>query len=194
MVWEIVFMLVILKIPIVYLCVGRLVCDQGGAVASRSRCGRRGARYTPAARPLAASAFTTAEARAPARSRPRLQGSAKRRYARMSTLETRSDRHSPVDVVAGFMAVASIVLSAIAMGLGLDPGARRETCADSLPRDYPRARLGPPERPLPVARPQGGPLRDGRLGGRHDARRAHREPADLGALPSESGGTGTTHR
>ena len=37
----------------------------------------------------------------------------------MSTLETRSDRHSPVDVVAGFMAVASIVLSAIAMGFGL---------------------------------------------------------------------------
>ena len=37
----------------------------------------------------------------------------------MSTLETRSDHHSPVDVVAGFMAVASIVLSAIAMGLGL---------------------------------------------------------------------------
>jgi hypothetical protein len=37
----------------------------------------------------------------------------------MSTLETRSEHHSPADVVAGFLAVGSIVLSAIAMGLGL---------------------------------------------------------------------------
>ncbi len=37
----------------------------------------------------------------------------------MSTLETRSERHSPADVVAGFLAVGSIVLSALAMGLGL---------------------------------------------------------------------------
>lgn len=37
----------------------------------------------------------------------------------MSTVETRSDHHSPADVVAGFLAVGSIVLSAIAMGFGL---------------------------------------------------------------------------
>ena len=37
----------------------------------------------------------------------------------MSTLEARRDRHSATDVVAGLLAVASIVLSAIAMGFGL---------------------------------------------------------------------------
>jgi len=37
----------------------------------------------------------------------------------MSTLERRSDHHSPADVVAGFLAVGSIVLSALAMGFGL---------------------------------------------------------------------------
>ena len=37
----------------------------------------------------------------------------------MSTLETRPDRHSSADVVAGLLAVGSIVLSAIAMGFGL---------------------------------------------------------------------------
>lgn len=37
----------------------------------------------------------------------------------MSTLETRSDRQSSADVVGGFLAVGSIVLSALALGLGL---------------------------------------------------------------------------
>lgn len=37
----------------------------------------------------------------------------------MSALETETDRHSPSDVVAGLLAVASIILSAIAMGFGL---------------------------------------------------------------------------
>lgn len=37
----------------------------------------------------------------------------------MSTLETRPDHHSPADVVAGFLAVGSIVLSGLAMGFGL---------------------------------------------------------------------------
>jgi hypothetical protein len=37
----------------------------------------------------------------------------------MSTLDGRTDRHSSTDVVAGLLAVASIVLSAIAMGFGL---------------------------------------------------------------------------
>ncbi len=37
----------------------------------------------------------------------------------MSALETENDRHSPADVVAGLLAVASIILSAIAMGFGL---------------------------------------------------------------------------
>jgi hypothetical protein len=38
----------------------------------------------------------------------------------MSTLEAQSgNRHSAADVVAGFFAVASIVLSTIAMGFGL---------------------------------------------------------------------------
>lgn len=37
----------------------------------------------------------------------------------MSTIENSNDRHSAADVVAGLLAVASILLSAIAMGLGL---------------------------------------------------------------------------
>ena len=37
----------------------------------------------------------------------------------MSTVEAQPRRHSSVDVVAGLLAVGSIVLSAIAMGLGL---------------------------------------------------------------------------
>ena len=37
----------------------------------------------------------------------------------MTTVEQRSDRHSSADVVGGLLAVASIVLSAIAMGFGL---------------------------------------------------------------------------
>ena len=37
----------------------------------------------------------------------------------MSTLETQNDRHSAADVVAGLLAVASIILSGIAMGFGL---------------------------------------------------------------------------
>ncbi len=37
----------------------------------------------------------------------------------MSTLETGSSRHSAADVIAGLLAVASIILSAIAMGFGL---------------------------------------------------------------------------
>lgn len=37
----------------------------------------------------------------------------------MSTVDARADGHSSVDVVAGLLAVGSIVLSAIAMGLGL---------------------------------------------------------------------------
>ncbi len=37
----------------------------------------------------------------------------------MTTLEERGDRHSSADVVGGLLAVASIVLSAIAMGFGL---------------------------------------------------------------------------
>jgi hypothetical protein len=37
----------------------------------------------------------------------------------VSTTEASSEQHSPVDIVAGFLCVASIVLSAIAMGAGL---------------------------------------------------------------------------
>ena len=37
----------------------------------------------------------------------------------MSTLETNTHRHSAADTIAGLLAAASIVLSAIAMGLGL---------------------------------------------------------------------------
>ena len=37
----------------------------------------------------------------------------------MSTVDARDDRHSSTDVVAGLLAVASIVLSTIAMGFGL---------------------------------------------------------------------------
>ncbi len=37
----------------------------------------------------------------------------------MTTVEARDDRHAAVDVVAGLLAVGSIVLSTIAMGLGL---------------------------------------------------------------------------
>jgi len=37
----------------------------------------------------------------------------------MSSLETRPAQHSTADLVAGFLAVGSIVLSALAMGFGL---------------------------------------------------------------------------
>ena len=37
----------------------------------------------------------------------------------MTTMDSGSDRHSSTDVVAGFLAVASMFLSAIAMGAGL---------------------------------------------------------------------------
>ena len=37
----------------------------------------------------------------------------------MSTIDSQSDRHSAADVVAGLLAVGSIVLSALAMGFGL---------------------------------------------------------------------------
>lgn len=37
----------------------------------------------------------------------------------MSTVESRTLRHSSADVIAGLLAVGSIVFSAIAMGLGL---------------------------------------------------------------------------
>ena len=37
----------------------------------------------------------------------------------MSTMDSRAQRFSPVDAVAGVLAVGSIVLSAIAMGFGL---------------------------------------------------------------------------
>jgi len=37
----------------------------------------------------------------------------------VTTLDDRHDRHSPADVVAGLLAVGSILLSAIAMGFGL---------------------------------------------------------------------------
>lgn len=37
----------------------------------------------------------------------------------MTSLESRSERHTAADTVAGLLAVGSIVLSAIAMGFGL---------------------------------------------------------------------------
>jgi hypothetical protein len=37
----------------------------------------------------------------------------------VTTIETHTARHSSTDVVAGFLAVASIVLSAVALGLGI---------------------------------------------------------------------------
>lgn len=37
----------------------------------------------------------------------------------MTAIESDSDHHSPADVVGGFLAVASIVLSGIAIGFGL---------------------------------------------------------------------------
>ncbi len=37
----------------------------------------------------------------------------------MSSLDSSADRHSPADIVAGFVAVGSMVLSAVAMGAGL---------------------------------------------------------------------------
>lgn len=37
----------------------------------------------------------------------------------MSVVDAREERHSPADAVAGLLAVGSVVLSSIAMGLGL---------------------------------------------------------------------------
>ena len=128
MVWEIVFMLVILKIPIVYLCVvvwWAIKAEPpppdlaGGAVVADT---------PPSGRLAAASARRPAvgpSARTP-RAWWRLPAPATGAVRGMTTVERRvTIAMRQCDVVAGLLAVASIVLSAIAMGLGLDPGARR---------------------------------------------------------------------
>ena len=125
MVWEIVFMLLILKIPLVWVCVVvwwaikseptppdvelEVVADTppAGGSPRRQRDGRR--------RPLRPHAPGSAAARRHPGARP-----AAERRSHMTSVDAPSDRHhSPADVVAGFLAVASIVLSLFAMGLGL---------------------------------------------------------------------------
>ena len=121
MVWEIVFMLLILKIPIVYLCV--VVWWAIKAEPSPPDLAEVAVvADTPPARRASAASSGTPPAAAPALPGPwwrRLTTPTTRRGTRMSTLEARSDRHSPADIVAGFLVVGSFVLSALALGLGL---------------------------------------------------------------------------
>ncbi len=108
----------------------------------------------------------------------------------MSTLEARRDRHSATDVVAGLLAVASIVLSAIAMGFGLilEIDARPARSAFfAIILALVSARMSARYQSLALKAVF---VRDGGLGGRDDPRRDDREPADLS--PFESVGTGTT--
>ena len=206
MVWEIVFMLLILKIPARLRLRRRLVGDQGRARAARRR-GRQSWPTRPRRvdRPggsVTASAGRCvrthrASAAAPRHLGARLAAETECAHDAPSTL-LRIAATSSTDVVAGFLAVASIVLSLFAMGLGLILEVDARPARTALRRDHPRARLGAAERPLPVARAQGRPLRDGRVGRRDDARRDDREPADLelGAVEplSACAATGTTHR
>ena len=95
----------------------------------------------------------------------------------MTSVDAPADRrNTSTDVVAGFLAVASIVLSLFAMGLGLILEVDARPARTCFRRDHPRARLGPAERPLPVARAQGRPLRDARVGRRDDDRCVDRNP------------------
>ncbi len=117
----------------------------------------------------------------------------------MTSVDAPADsRHTSADVVAGFLAVASIVLSLFAMGLGLilEVDARpARTGFVAIILALVSARLSAP---LPVARAQGRPLRDAGVGRRDDARCVDRESTDLGTRGGSSrsvhAATGTTHR
>ena len=97
----------------------------------------------------------------------------------MSSIDAQDSRSTAADTVAGLMAAASIVLSCIGMGFGLilEVDARpARTEAIAIILALVAARMS---RKLPVARLEGDALRDGRVGGRDDGCRDHREPSHL---------------
>ena len=93
--------------------------------------------------------------------------------------ESRDDRPSVTDTIAGLLAVGSIVLSGIAMGLGLLLQLDAHPARVSPVALVGSARRGADELALPVTRPQGRAVRGARLGDRDDDRGDHRGPAVL---------------
>ena len=122
-------MLVLLKIPLVYLCMVVWWAIRAeprdeqptGAVACHRHPGRR---RSPVRRPPTPPRGARPDggrrgARVPYR-RPVASARDARRGAVVSSVdETRGDRATAADTIAGLLAVGSIVLSAIAMGFGL---------------------------------------------------------------------------
>ena len=149
MAWEIVFMLVILKIPIVYLCVVVWWAIKAEP-APPDLAEVAVVADTPPVGGAPTAAGRAAEADAPARAPPG------RLTDRTCTGEgyTRDARSRPAravpsatDTVAGFLAVGSIILSALALGAGLILELDARPGAHVHRRRHPRARRGPAQRP-----------------------------------------------
>ena len=176
--------------------------DQGGAGAGRSDRGRSSSptRRRPVGprddarrhggRRAACRPHTTRRRHGP---RPARSGEA---CAHDLARRASTRRHSAADIVAGLLAVGSIVLSAFAMGLGLilEVDARpARTSFVAIILALVSARLSARYQSLALKAVL---VRDGRLGRRDDACGPHRKPADLGrqsaAAPAMP--TGTTHR
>ena len=158
---------VILKIPIVYLCVSSgmrsrlwgsppdereaapVLSDTPRPVGSPPSALRRPPACTPA--------HTWPSARH--RAAPAPGWSARVEHSRGSTRSTLCDRRrrgSPRSRIHGALRDCD--------GFRPDPGDRCAAGPISLLRDHPRARLGPDQRPLPFSCPQGVSVRDGGLG------------------------------
>ena len=185
MVWEIVFMLLILKIPLVWVCVVSWWAIKSEPAPPEDEVGVVADTPPPGGSPGGTVTASAGRCAPTHRARRRLRvtsesGPWQRWSARMTSVDAPADsRHSSADVVAGFLAVASIVLSLFAMGLGLilEVDARpARTCFVAIILALVSARLSAP---LPVARAQGRPLRDAGVGRRDDARRVDRQSTDL---------------
>ena len=123
MVWELVFMLVLLKIPLVYLCMVvwwaiRAEPREEQPVVAVPRPG-----HARTADRLVAAGARADVARRPPRRRTARSGlrTGRARVRRAGERASRSgaERLAATDTIAGLLAVASIVLSGIAMGFGL---------------------------------------------------------------------------
>ena len=108
----------------------------------------------------------------------------------MSTLDAPRSSPSHADIVAGFLAVASIVLSLMALGLGLIlevDGRPARTAFVAIILSLVAARLSARYQSLAL---QGGTVRDVRVGCRDDDRGADQERAHLGRRQSRAGSAG----
>ena len=148
-----IFLLVILKIPIVYLCAVIWWAIKAERRAGGARGARPGAAIpSSAARWQPPSGRVAAGPRGPQR-RPGPRAPARGVRPPVSSVPEPADRFSVTDAIAGLMAAGSILLSFIAAGLRAHPrgraapGAARTGC-----RGDRRARRGADERPLPAPR------------------------------------------